>query len=286
MSGSALKTGEVARERGSKFVCDRGSSHIRFQDRILREEHKLQGIAFAGIDTRVIEREEEEYELADAITVPSSFALESFVGLGVSRSKLRLAPYGVDLTRFTPVGIPDDSNFQVLYVGRLSIQKGIPYLVDAFNRLRHARKQLTLVGTLDPLLTDLIRKATSQPNIRALGAIPQIHLREIMSRSHVMVHPSIQEGLAMVQAQAMACACPVIATENTGALDLFKDGSEGFIVPIRDSKALADRLQTLADMPDRRKQMSAAALQRVRSAGGWSDYGQRMHGIFREIAHQ
>ena len=57
-----------------------------------------------------------------------------------------------------------------------------------------------------------------------------------MSRSHVMVLPSIEEGLALVQAQALACGCPVIGTRHTGAEDLFSDGNEGFIVPIRNSR--------------------------------------------------
>ena len=67
-----------------------------------------------------------------------------------------------------------------------------------------------------------------------LGVVGQERLAELMSTSHVMVLPSIEEGLALVQGQAMACGCPVIASTNTGAEDLFTDGVEGFVVPIRD----------------------------------------------------
>ena len=55
----------------------------------------------------------------------------------------------------------------------------------------------------------------------------------------------IEEGLALVQAQAMACGCPVIASRNTGSEDLFVDGKEGFIVNARDVAALRDRMQRL-----------------------------------------
>ena len=55
----------------------------------------------------------------------------------------------------------------------------------------------------------------------------------------------MEEGLALVQAQALACGCPVIGTWNTGAADLFSDGVEGFIVPPRDPKAIAERLRQL-----------------------------------------
>jgi len=96
-----------------------------------------------------------------------------------------------------------------------------------------------------------------------------------MSRSHVLVLPSIEEGLALVQAEAMACGCPVIATDHTGAEDLFEDGTEGFIVPIRHADAIAARLQQLADDPDLRARMSEACIARVRRLGGWHEYGSR-----------
>ncbi len=73
--------------------------------------------------------------------------------------------------------------------------------------------------------------------------MPQGEVAELMSRSHVLVLPSVEEGMALVMAQAMACGCPVIATEATGAEDLFTDGVEGFIVPDRDAAALALRMQ-------------------------------------------
>ena len=77
----------------------------------------------------------------------------------------------------------------------------------------------------------------------------------------------------MVMAQAMACGCPVIASENTGARDLFTDGEEGFIVPIRDVDALTQRLQQLADDPQLRERMGERSLGRVKNLGGWSEYG-------------
>ena len=85
--------------------------------------------------------------------------------------------------------------------------------------------------------------------------------------------PSLDEGMALVQGQALACGCPVIATTNSGGADLFTDGIEGFIVPIRDPDALLNRMQRLADDPALQQRMSEAALLRVRSLGGWKKYG-------------
>jgi glycosyltransferase involved in cell wall biosynthesis len=282
LSGSALSSGRLAKSRRAKYICDRGSSHIRVQDRILREEYHLQGVHFSGIDPRVISREEAEYEAADIITVPSTFALNTFVESGIDRRKMRLAPYGVDLKTFFPSVQRDDNRFNVLFVGSVTVRKGIAYLLDGFQRLQCKHKHLTVVGAVSPELESTLKRVRGQDQISFPGRVPQHRLKEIMSASHVMVLPSVEEGLALVQAQAMACGCPVIASQNTGAQDLFSDGREGFIVPIRDTVAITDCLQKLADDPDLRFRMSEAALRRVKSIGGWDQYGEKMFQIFSE----
>ena len=276
ISGCGLATGRTAQLRGIRYVCDRGSSHIAYQERILREEYARWRTPYPGIDPWIIERETAEYEQADAITVPSEFALRSFLDEGVPPEKMCKVPYGVRLDRFRKVANPDSESFDVLFVGAVSIQKGVPDLLDAFARIRHPRKRLSFVGGMSPEISRLLDRHPPPPKVSFLGHWPQVQLREIMSRSHVMVLSSIQEGLALVQAQAMACGCPVIASEHTGAADLFTDGVEGFIVPIRSPEILAERLQELADDPARREAMGKASLERVRSLGGWRDYGKRM----------
>jgi starch synthase len=283
LSGSALYSGRLAKSRGAKYVCDRGSSHIRAQDRILREEYDRQGVQFPGIDPRIIKREEAEYEKADLITVPSTFALNTFVEAGVTPQKMRAAAYGVDLELFYPCVSKRADDFHVLFVGGLSVRKGVGYLLDAFRQLQCHYKRLTLVGSILPEMESTISQLRDNSRIHITGPVPQQRLREIMSTSHVMVLPSVEEGLALVQAQAMACGCPVIATQNTGARDLFADRKEGFIVPIRDAVAIAERLQCLADNPELGTTMGQAAIERVRSMGGWDRYGDTMYQIFSEV---
>jgi glycosyltransferase involved in cell wall biosynthesis len=284
LSGSALLTGKVAKSRGIAYVCDRGSSHIRFMDETMREEYDRWDIPYSGIDARVIDREEAEYALADRITVPSGFVFDSFIRKGIPKEKLRVAPYGVDLHRFQPVAEPDPKFFNVLFVGNLSMRKGIGYLLQAFDRLEHPNKRLTLVGGISNEVARILKQhAIPNEKVILAGHIPQIRLKEVMSRSHVMVLPSIEEGLALVQAQAMACGCPLISSAHTGAMDLFDDGIEGFVVPIRNAAAITNRLQQLADDPALQKKMRSAALSKVRSLGGWDQYGDKMYAVFSEL---
>ena len=284
LSGSSLAAGKRAHQLGAAYVCDRGSAHIRVQDTLLRDEHEKWGMPFSGVDPRTIAREESEYAEADIITVPSIFAYRSFIEQGIAAKKLRLLPYGVNVSRFQSVAKPAEGRFDVLYVGAMSLQKGIQYLVQAYKKLNHAKKSLTLIGAPSPELIALLQARHLWPaDIRVLGHVPQAELKNSMSRSHVLVLPSIQDGFGMVMAQAMACACPVIASTNTGGEDLFTDGDEGFIVPIRDVNALASRLQFLADYPEQRFAMGQRALARVQSLGGWSQYGDKAMAIYAEL---
>lgn len=284
LSGAALHTGGVAKSRGIGYVCDRGSSHIRFLEQIMAEEHERWSLPYSCIDPRVIEREEAEYELADRITVPSGFVYDSFIGQGVSAAKLRVVPYGVDLHRFQSVASPDRERFDVLFAGNVSVRKGIGYLLQAFQRVHHPHKRLILIGGVSPDGAALLKRLTS-PNddVVVRGHVPQADLKHIMSRSHVMVLPSIEEGLALVQAQALACGCPLISSRNTGALDLIQNAKEGYIVPIRNADIITERLQWLADDPGLQESMRNAALARVNTLGGWRDYGELMTNTLREV---
>lgn len=284
LSGSGLKCGKKAQDQGAKYVCHRGSSHIRYQDSILSEEFTRWGEVFQGIDRRFVEKEEAEYEAADIVSVPSTFAYRSFVQMGVPESKLLKIPYGVNLRRFKKVADPDPETFDILFVGQVSFRKGVPYLIEAFRQVKHPRKRLRCVGGMLPEMARYLKNHRVPDHVEFLGHIPQPELKHIMSRSHVMAFPSVEEGLANVQIQALACSCPVIGTRHAGAEDLFTDGKEGFIVPIRDPQAIADRLQLLADDPHRRAAMSEAALQRIKTLGGWSEYGNQMAHVMKDLA--
>jgi len=283
LSGAGLRTGREAQRRGAQHVCDRGSAHIRFQNLILREEFERWGAPFFGIDPRVIAREEAEYAAANIITVPSEFALRSFASCGLSAVKLRKVPYGVNLQRFKPDGHPDRNVFDVLTIGQISFQKGFPYLLEAFRKLKHPRKRLIVIGSMQPEIERwLVGKDLAGVEFR--GVVSQTELASVISRCHVMVLASVQDGFGLVLAEAMACGCPVIATEHTGGPDLIMNGVEGFVVPIRDANVIAERLERLAQDDGLRARMSGAALERVRRLGGWNEYGQAFADLCLELA--
>ena len=274
LSSFGLASHRAAKARhGALTVCDRGSSHIQFQDDILREEHLSLGMPYRPIDPRVIERELTEYDECDLIFVPSSFVQRSFTDRGVSEEKIRVVSYGVDLKMFRPVK-KEDKVFRIIYVGELSVRKGIHYLLEAASRFSEKEVEVWLIGSALPESQTLLNRYKGR--FRHLGVIPRAELYRYYSQGSVFVIASIEEGLALVQAQAMACGIPIIATMNTGAEDLFSDGVEGFIVPIRDANAIAENIAQLLKRPSDCEVMGQAARKRVAEIGGWNLYGQKV----------
>lgn len=277
-----LISGAEAQKRGMLYVCDRGCTHMAWRERILNEENERLGLK-ARRKPMTYEREIAEYHQADLIVVPSQFVADSFVAEGIAKEKLAIVPYGVNLQRFNPVAKPAQDTFEVVFVGRICARKGVKDLLDAFDKVKIANKRLTLVGTIDKEFQKLINKQLQATNIRVLGHVAQTELREVLSRSHVFCLPSIEEGMALVVAEAMACGCPPIITYNTGATSLVNDGKNGFVVPIRNSDAIAEKLELLANNRIYRAEMGQAALASVQALGGWENYGEQMINVYRRL---
>lgn len=284
LSGGGLKSGLKAQSQGGIYVCDRGSAHIRVQDQLMRSEAERWGFAFEGIDPRVIDMEEQEYTQADAITVPSTFSQRSFIDQGFDPKRVHLLPYGVDVSRFKPDGEPSPSSFDILYAGSMTLNKGVPYLLQAFRSLSHPAKRLWIAGTPDEGFIARMKALRLWPNdVQLLGHLPQDELARRMSSSHVLVLPSMQDGFGMVLSQAMACGCVPVASSHTGAWDAFDDGISGLVFPAGDADALTSKLQALADQPTLLTAMREAALQKVHHMGGWQRYGDQAYSLYQSL---
>jgi starch synthase len=282
ISGAGLLTGHKVQTTGGKVICDRGSTHQRVQENIVADEYRRWNVPQPLSKPHITVREEKIYGLADAITVPSTVAQRSFVAMGIAQEKIHVIPYGVRLDHFTRTEDPPQNSFELLFAGQVSLRKGIPYLLQAFAHLKHPNKRLTIAGTIQDDIRTLLSTLPTD-NVVFTGPLPQSQLARKMSASHLLVLPSVEEGLALVQGQAMACGCPVLATTATGAEDLFTDGQQGFIVPDRDVDALTQRMQQIADDPALQRKLSEAALLRVKTLGGWDHYGETWDRLLHHI---
>ncbi|MBI3766233.1 MAG: glycosyltransferase family 4 protein [Ignavibacteriales bacterium] len=279
-SGFALHTIKAAKPYGTVTIVERGSSHILFQKEILEEEYSKYGLKTKAVDDRIVDKELSEYSEADYISVPSEFVRQTFIKYGVTPEKLIRVPYGVDLSHFKPVP-KEDCIFRVIFVGGLTFRKGVHYLLEAFSQLSLKDSELLLIGSVSPEMKPFLKKYKGC--YRYLGAVPHLELYKYYSQGSVFVLPSIEEGLAMVIAQAMACGLPVICSTNTGGQDLIRDGQDGFILPIRDVKGLNEKLSYLYKNPDNCSAMGKSSQERVSKGYSWDDYGDKIITRYAEV---
>jgi len=281
-SGSSLETIIEAKREGKIFILERGSSHFTYQTKILEEDYKRYGNRTFTPNYLTWQRELLEYELSDYISVPSSFAKRSFLEYGVPEEKLIVNPYGVDLSAFKQIKKEDDI-FRIIYAGAGSFQKGYHYLLQAFYELNLPNAEVWHLGSIKDEIKPYLDKYKTDKWILK-GHKPQSELYKYYSQGDLFVMPSIQEGLALVQAQAMACGLPLICTTNTGGEDFITEqGKEGFVIPIRDIEALKEKILYLYENRKICKEMGENAKKRVKNGLSWDDYGNRYYHNLKKI---
>jgi glycosyltransferase involved in cell wall biosynthesis len=273
----ALPIIKRAHQMGIKVVLERGSAHATEQRDILMEEYKTFNIDTSQLEKsfseKRMERELMEYEMADMVSIPSSFVKRSFLKYGFDEKKLFVNAFGADVEYFNYAPI-SHKPFRLIYAGALSIQKGIYYLLKAFSELSLTDAELWLVGKQDEEIKPILLKYASE-RIKVFEPVPQNQLAFLYNQCDAFVICSLQEGMAMVQLQAMACGLPLICTTNTGGDDLIESGNEGFVIPIRDIRSLKEKIIFLRDNEDDCKNMGQKALLKVQNGFTWTDYGSR-----------
>lgn len=207
------------------------------------------------------DRLKDEWDCADLVLVNSEWSADALVMQGVAREKIITVPLAIDVARdhvLEPVN--PTGNLKVLWLGTVILRKGIQYLVEAARLLKNKKVEFLLAG---PIGISERAVQSFPPNIRLLGRITRDKLAEIYRQAHVFVLPTISDGFAITQLEAMAHGLPVIATPNCGRV--VTDGLDGFIVPARDSVALAEAITRLDDDRDLLCEMSANTLRTVAS---------------------
>ena len=281
-SGSSLFSLQKAKEMEAFTVVERGSSHMEYQTQILKEEYEHWGLEFTATHQGVYDREIQEYQEADRIAIPSLFVKRTFIERGIPENKLIHVPYGTSLTEFYPVP-KEDNTFRVIHCGGVNLRKGVQYLIQAFHELNLPNAELWLVGSVSPEIEPFLAKYQSD-RIILKGKHPQNQLRWFYSQCSVFCLASIEEGLAMVQPQAMACGLPIIHTTNTGGEDIVRDGIDGFCVPIRDVEAIKAKIMFFYENPDKRDEMGNNALEQVKSSFSWDKYGESIVKAYAQIS--
>jgi glycosyltransferase involved in cell wall biosynthesis len=180
-----------------------------------------------------------------------------------------------------PVGLTQ----QIVYVGRLSEQKGQILLLQAFGQLiaQGIESQLVLVGDgeLRTVLTDLIHKYQLEERVKITGWANTAQVQEYLLGSRILVLPSFAEGLPVVIMEALALARPVLSTYIAGIPELVEPDKSGWLVPAGSQEALTAQLKVIMELsPARLTEMGKWGRERVQNYHNVQIEAQRLQELF------
>jgi glycosyltransferase involved in cell wall biosynthesis len=267
----ALEALEWCRERGIKCVLDQMDPNRVEVELVRSEEKQWPGWALEAIQVpeAYFERREREWALADRVVVNSEFSRRALIQQGVPPEKLAVVPlcYGRDmedkklearnqkLENGNEFQISALSPLRVLFLGQVILRKGIQYLLAAAKLLEHEPIRFDVVG---PIGISREALATAPGNVTFHGRTGREQAADWYRRSHLFVLPTLSDGFAITQLEAMAHGLPVVTTPCCG--DVVSDGVDGFVVPARDAGALALTFKRYLAQPDLLPSQSADGL--------------------------
>lgn len=279
-SGFALNTiGKIRKHNPkAKIILERGSTHIQFQKDILVKAYSFAGIKNMKLpNDAMIEKEKQEYELADYISVPTNFVKQTFIEKGIHESKIFVNPYGVDLNIFKqPHKIIEPDKITILFTGMFSIRKGAVNFLKIVDHFKDDdRISFMLVGGIEDIIMPLLNPYLESKKVLFQTYVKQNQLPEYYSKADIFLFPSIEEGLGMVQLQAMASSLVVLSSHNAGAGMLIEQGVSGFIFDPFNIQDYVSTIEYLVESPSEIENIGLRASEIVSNGFSWQDYGYR-----------
>jgi glycosyltransferase involved in cell wall biosynthesis len=206
------------------------------------------------------------------VIVPSEAFVEEVHSMGVARSKAHFLRRGVDLSRFTPargeqtcwesLGAPPGP--VVAYLGRVSREKGLEVLAEAFERILRSHPEVVLGVIGDGPWKDEFRRRMA-PTGRAIftGELGGEDLPRALASSAIFAFPSTTDTFGNAVLEALACGVPAVVTDQGGPKEIVEDGRSGLVIPGEDPVALGQALEKLLEDPALRKRLGEGGVARA-----------------------
>src|SRR5512138_1331147 len=290
MLSSVRTLGRLARTTGAALIHANGSRAMMYGGLAGRATGRpaIWHVRIAESDG-VVDRA--LYALATDVIATSDAVARRFCG---GAGKVRLVPNGIDLARFAPrgpspalratLGVPPAAPL-VLSIGRFVAEKGHRHLLEAAALIERGKRGVHWVLVGEGELESQLRREAS-----ALGLESQVHfpgwrddVPDVLAVADVFVLPSENEGFGRVVVEAMAMACPVVATAVGGAPEIVRDGETGVLVPPSDPRALAEAVGSLLDDRARAARLGAAGRARAESRFSLTAHIDGVERVYAEV---
>jgi glycosyltransferase involved in cell wall biosynthesis len=277
----AARSFESARELGLRRVYDLPIAYWETAQRLLRDEAQRYPeweptLGGTRDSEEKLARKTRELDLAEIVICPSAFVLDSLPEQARLAKRCVVAPFG------SPSYVAYESHgtygrpLRILFAGALSQRKGLADLFAAMKLVKSSNVELVVMGSL---ILPMQFYRNQFAHFIYEPPRPHAAVLRLMASCDVLVLPSIVEGRALVQQEAMACGLPLIVTRNAGGEDLIIEGETGFLVPAGSPAALAEKIEWFLENRDKLHGMSAAV--RAKAAElSWAVYGDKiLHAI-------
>lgn len=209
-----------------------------------------------------------EYELADFIFVISTIMKESLLFAGIPPHKIFSVTLGFNPSVFHqnyPKLSTDSQRLNLIFVGNISVAKGIFFLIKVMDKLLHFPVFLTLIGSN----SKSFKRNNLPSNISFLGIMDEQNVADHLRNADVLVFPSYLDSWGRVVVEAMACGLPVIISDTVGAAELVDD-EVGFVLPIDEDRWISAILFLLFN-PFQRMEMGIHAASKIEPFS-WEKY--------------
>jgi starch synthase len=241
-AGYALEIFQNKKFLSVKKILDRGSTHAVSNIQLNNLAAEYHSVIWNSNGKKFLSRELLEYSIADKILVPSTFVENTFTENGIAEEKIIKIPYPLSLKKFDGLSTTAKCRSNaVLCVGQISPRKGIGVLVDAMKIVRKTSPhvELWLVG---PMNTMTRSSVINFPWIKYFGVQKGQDLYDRYVESSVYCMLSYEEGMSLTLAEAASFELPIVATLNSGVLELDSYYKNYSIVPVGDPMTTAVRI--------------------------------------------
>jgi glycosyltransferase involved in cell wall biosynthesis len=277
-SYASLEMLRAENERGNLTILDQIDPGQREEDLVEREREKWHEFETPGrrAPAGYWGRNRQEWELADIIMVNSQWTANLIVADGADKSKIEIIPLAYDASsiveRPKKLRLPEEP-LRVLWLGTVCLRKGIHYLLEAAKQLEGEHVEFSIVGPIQ-IKREILSK--SPANIKWMGPAARSEAPAYFASADLFILPTISDGFAITQLEAMAHGIPVISTWNCG--DVVVSGKNGYRVPACDSAALAEAIMKFVSNPNLSAEMRDSCISTAREHS-MERYGENLHQI-------
>lgn len=276
-SYAALEILVAAKKIGATAILGQIDPGIHERKLVIEEErHWPQYVSEPQVIVEEYEtRNQREWDIADWVVVNSKWSKKCMELEGADPNKIRVCPLA-----YEPPAIANELNpttqrkkLRLVWLGTVSVRKGFPRLIEAIESIDSSQIEVVVAGPIDISRSGLKRASRW---VKFVGTIPRMEISDLLLDADLFVLPTISDGFAITQLEAMAHGLPVIATERCG--DVVEHQKNGLIVSAGDADSLAMAIDSFLCNPDSIGAMRQEALRRSREFSV-QRFGEQLAGV-------